>query len=70
MELHRLIDETEDKECLQTILGIIEQYKKTNQLTDEQLELLMKREDAYLKGETKGVTLEAFKAKMNAKYGL
>lgn len=72
-ELHKAIDEIENKEVLQAVLTILAQRKfpaEDFQLTDEQLNILREREERYLKGESKTQTLEEFRKKMNKKYGV
>jgi hypothetical protein len=72
-ELHKAIDEIENKELLQAILTILSQaatYPKTYQLTGEQLQILKERETEYLKGDSKVQSLEEFRKKMNRKHGL
>jgi hypothetical protein len=72
-ELHKAIDETENKELLQAMLTILTQadYQKgAYQLTDEQLQVLNEREEEYKKGESKAQSLDEFRMKMNKKHGL
>lgn len=71
-ELHTAIDRIESEELLQAMLVILAQgnYHEESYLTEEQLQLLKEREEAYIKGESKAHTLEEFQEKMNKKYGV
>lgn len=72
-QLHKAIDEIENKELLQAMLTILAQNKyqsKEYHLTEDQLNILHEREGEYLKGKGKTKTLEEFKAKMKKKHGL
>ena len=65
-ELHRAIDEIENKELLEAMLVILEQNSTGltgYEFTDEQLQVIKEREAACLKGESKPQTLEAFREK-------
>jgi hypothetical protein len=72
-QLHKAIDEIDNKELLQAMLTILAQslvQKEGYVLTDDQLSIVKEREEKYLKGESGNETLEEFKAKLNKKYGL
>ena len=72
-ELHKAIDEIENKELLEARFTILSQagtHSKAYQLTDEQIQILKEREEEYLKGDNKVQSLEEFRKKMNKKYGL
>jgi len=72
-ELHKAIEEIENKELLEAMLTILSQTNLQNrayQLTDEQLQILTEREEEYLKGSSKVQSLEEFRMKMNKKHGL
>jgi hypothetical protein len=72
-QLHKAIDEIENRELLQAMLTILAQKNyqpEEYQLTDEQLNILHEREEKYLKGESKTQTLDEFRAKMSKKHGL
>ena len=72
-QLHKAIDEIENRELLQAMLVILAQSNyqpEEYQLTDEQLNILHEREEKYLKGESKTQTLDEFRTKMNKKHGL
>jgi hypothetical protein len=72
-ELHKAIDEIENKELLMAMLTILAQSRfqpDDYPFTDEQLNILREREEKYEKGESQMLTLEEFKRKMNKKYGL
>lgn len=64
-ELHRAIDEVENKELLEAMLVILAQsnYQPGYGLTDEQLQVVREREAEYLRGDNKPQTLEEFREK-------
>ncbi len=72
-KLQNAIEVNNDKQLLEEMLLIITSQTKASKLysfSDEQLKMLKEREERFVKGESKAITLEEFKTKMNKKHGL
>ena len=66
--LHKTIDETDNEELLQavyTILTTNKEDKNIFDLTEEQLQTLKEREEAYLSGKSKIYTWDEVKNRLN-----
>ncbi len=68
--LHQTIENIDNEELLQavyTILTVNKEDKNYFDLTEEQLQLLKEREEAYLSGKSKTYTLQEVKTRLKPK---
>jgi hypothetical protein len=71
-QLHHAIDSIEDEEFLNAVLTILTSrgFTSYDELEEKQLRIVKEREEKYMRGETKTLSLEEFKSKLKHKYGL
>lgn len=72
-QLHQAIDAIEDESYLQALVTIL--YSKQNEvyvdeLSKEQVSVLIEREENFSSGQKRAMPLNEFKAAMKKKYGL
>lgn len=70
-EIHQLINNIDDIEFLKAVQTIIsakiQDDSEENNLTDEEIQILKKREENYLSGKTKTYTWEEVKSRLKPK---
>ncbi len=66
--LHSVIDTIDNQDFLKAMLVIADSQEKYNVVDKEQLRVLKEREDRYITGESKSISLGEFKGRMKDKY--